>query len=121
MKLKLKYSGRLQSHILMIWAVAVFWIHIGNIINFHQHHIWGKQLIPAVCSSNRQKEKAFDHSSGYLKHINHDGNLIQGILPCDDSLGYLYFSSSVLGQSEFSEPLANNSNQSHSLRGPPQA
>jgi hypothetical protein len=119
-KRNLKYSGWLQSHILMIWAVAVFWIHIGSIINFHQHKIWGKQLIPAVCSANRQKEKAFDHSVGYIKHVHDEGALILGILTRDVSLSFL-FASSVLVQSEFPDSLSANFHQSNSLRGPPQA
>lgn len=47
----------LRKAILLGWAVAVVWIYMGNLVNFHQHHIWGKQLIPVACSSTRYKEE----------------------------------------------------------------
>jgi hypothetical protein len=50
--------SKFQRRIILLWAIAVMWIYIGNIINFHQHHIWGKQLIPVACTSNRSKEKS---------------------------------------------------------------
>jgi hypothetical protein len=43
--------------ILIGWALAVVWIYIGNLVNFHQHRIWGKQLIPVAAYSTRAKEK----------------------------------------------------------------
>jgi hypothetical protein len=47
----------LRKAILIGWAVAVVWIYMGNLVNFHQHHIWGKQLIPVACSSTRYKDE----------------------------------------------------------------
>jgi hypothetical protein len=47
----------LRKFILIGWAVAVVWIYMGNLVNFHQNRIWGKQLIPVACSSTRSKEK----------------------------------------------------------------
>lgn len=52
-----KSTSLLRKAILIGWAVAVIWIYLGNLINFHQHRIWGKQLIPVACSSTRVKEK----------------------------------------------------------------
>lgn len=51
-------TTKFHKRILLMWACAVMWIYIGNIINFHQHHIWGKQLIPVACANNRTKEKS---------------------------------------------------------------
>jgi hypothetical protein len=51
----------LRKAILIGWALAVLWIYLGNLVNFHQNRIWGKQLIPVACSSTRVKEK--DESS----------------------------------------------------------
>ena len=51
----------LRKTILIGWALAVVWIYLGNLVNFHQNRIWGKQLIPVACSSTRFKEK--DESS----------------------------------------------------------
>lgn len=39
------------------WAFAVLWVHFGNIINFHQHRIWGKQLLPVAVTNTRCKDK----------------------------------------------------------------
>jgi len=50
-------SSILRKAILIGWAVAVVWIYLGNLVNFHQNRIWGKQLIPVACSSTRVKEK----------------------------------------------------------------
>ncbi len=52
-----KSTSLLRKALLIGWAIAVFWIYLGNLINFHQHKIWGKQLIPVACSSTRVKEK----------------------------------------------------------------
>ncbi len=50
-------SSVLRKFILLGWALAVIWIYLGNLVNFHQNRIWGKQLIPVACSSTRIKEK----------------------------------------------------------------
>ncbi|MDO9255992.1 MAG: hypothetical protein Q7U54_10805 [Bacteroidales bacterium] len=61
-------SSFLRKAILIGWAAAVIWIYIGNLVNFHQHHIWGKQLIPVACSSTRYK----DENTGSL--VKYDSN-----------------------------------------------
>ncbi len=63
-----KISASLRKAILLGWSFAVVWIYLGNLVNFHQHHIWGKQLIPVACSSTRVKEK---DSASFVKN---DGN-----------------------------------------------
>ena len=55
----------LRKTILIGWALAVVWIYMGNLVNFHQHKIWGKQLIPVACSSTRIKEK---EAASFVKH-----------------------------------------------------
>ena len=55
----------LRKAILIGWAVAVVWIYMGNLVNFHQHHIWGKQLIPVACSSTRYKD---EDSASFVKN-----------------------------------------------------
>jgi len=59
----------LRKFLVIGWALAVLWIYLGNLVNFHQNRIWGKQLIPVACSSTRSKEK---DSSSFVKN---DGNL----------------------------------------------
>ncbi len=58
----------LRKTLLVGWAIAVLWIYVGNLVNFHQHHIWGKQLIPVACSSTRVKEKEA------VAGLNHNSN-----------------------------------------------
>ncbi|KAF5061974.1 hypothetical protein DSECCO2_309770 [anaerobic digester metagenome] len=36
-------------------AFFVFWIYLGSLINFHQHHIWGRNLIPNGILSKREE------------------------------------------------------------------
>jgi len=52
-----KVSSVLRKMLLIGWAFAVLWIYVGNLVNFHQNRIWGKQLIPVAYSSTRVKEK----------------------------------------------------------------
>ncbi len=58
----------LRKTILIGWALAVVWIYLGNLVNFHQHKIWGKQLIPVACSSTRVKEK---EAASFVKNDRH--------------------------------------------------
>jgi hypothetical protein len=59
----------LRKVILVGWALAIVWIYLGNLVNFHQNHIWGKQLIPVSCYSTRAKEKSV------ASVVKNDGNL----------------------------------------------
>jgi hypothetical protein len=80
-------SPKFQKRLLIVWASAILWIYFGNIINFHQHHIWGKQLIPVAATSNRTKEKFVPKGQGLLY-----GNLTKHFIPGlqADSFGYLF-------------------------------
>jgi len=57
MKMLRQSKSFFRKAILLGWSLAVLWIYVGNLVNFHQHHIWGKQLIPVACYSTRSKEK----------------------------------------------------------------
>ena len=113
----------LRKAILVGWAVAVVWIYMGNLVNFHQHHIWGKQLIPVACSSTRYKDestasvvkndnnsKSFD--SGLHFNFTTPGQLISDI-------PYFEIVSSYLLQSV--PPVLQQGIQAFSFRGPPSA
>lgn len=114
-----------QKHLLLIWAFAIGWFYLGSLINFHQHHIWGKQMIPQVNSSTRNKSKTApglgnDETAGFN-------------LPSNDLVSTSHISVGFL----FSEPTfvisSLNSTPAHpvihdddgfafsQLRGPPQA
>ncbi len=35
----------------------ILWLSLGSLVNFHQHHIWKRLLIPQVVASLKQKDK----------------------------------------------------------------
>lgn len=38
-------------------AFFVFWIYLGSIINFHQHHIFGRTLMPQGVLAKREEKQ----------------------------------------------------------------
>jgi hypothetical protein len=59
-----------QKRLILLWAFAIGWFYLGSLINFHQHHIWGKSLIPQInaCSRNKSKTAAginIDENAGF--------------------------------------------------------
>lgn len=54
--MKLRQTYRLLFQ--LTWAFAIVWISLGSLINFHQHHLWRKQLIPQVVASLNKKDKS---------------------------------------------------------------
>ena len=67
-------SAKFGKRILLVWVFAIMWLHIGNIINFHQHHIWGKQLLPVAIVNSRSKEKSVIQYQDISGHLSFDGN-----------------------------------------------
>jgi hypothetical protein len=60
---KLSAGSKFQKRLLIILASAILWIYVGNIINFHQHRIWGMQLLPVAVTTCRSKEKLLDSNN----------------------------------------------------------
>lgn len=56
-----KLNSRIGKVAIIGLAFLVFWIYLGSLINFHQHHIFGRTLIPAGIVSKR--EETLDISS----------------------------------------------------------
>jgi hypothetical protein len=50
----------IKNTFLIFWATAVLFICIGSLVNFHQHKIWGKALLPQLLYTKRDKEKSLD-------------------------------------------------------------
>ncbi len=42
-------------------AFFVFWIYLGSIINFHQHHIFGRSLMPQGVLAKREESFQVSH------------------------------------------------------------
>jgi len=47
-----------RKYLAVAWAIAIFWMYFGSLINFHQHQIWKKQLNPNFYAFKREKTKA---------------------------------------------------------------
>jgi hypothetical protein len=113
----------LRKTILIGWAVAVVWIYLGNLVNFHMNHIWGKQLIPVEWSTTHGKEKKSSqlvknerNSSSVYSGFHHDfiANVAQ-----DSKVSYFEIVSTHLNCIVL--PALSQGTQALSLRGPPSA
>jgi hypothetical protein len=113
----------LRKAILIGWAVAVVWIYLGNLVNFHQHHIWGKQLIPVACSSTRYKE---EDSASLVKNDSNSRNFDSGLYfnfatPGQQISDITYFEIVTTYLLQPATPVLPKGIQAFSYRGPPSA
>jgi hypothetical protein len=44
--------------LLFFWAAILMHVAVGSLINFHQHKIWHKELLPQYFVTNRDKDKS---------------------------------------------------------------
>jgi hypothetical protein len=69
-------NGKISKGFLLLWAGAVMWIYIGSLVNFHQHKIWGKALLPELLYAKRDKEQTVDYAKllkpGFSKDTSFD-------------------------------------------------
>jgi hypothetical protein len=113
----------LRKTILVGWAFAIVWIYVGNLVNFHQNRIWGKQLIPVACYSTRAKEK---DGVSTVKNNNSFKNYLPGLhfdfsVP-DQQASIIPFIEYFLTYSVLPDiPLLEQTFVSLSFRGPPAA
>jgi hypothetical protein len=63
-----KLTGKIVKSFLFLWAAAILWIYIGSLVNFHQHKIWGRPLLPQLLYAKRDKEQSID----FCKLLNPD-------------------------------------------------
>jgi len=113
----------LRKAILIGWAVAVVWIYLGNLVNFHQYHIWGKQLIPVAYSSTRYKD---ENSDSVVKNDNDSKSFDTGVHFDFATLGQQiynipYFEIVTSSLNVSIAPVLQQGIQAYSLRGPPSA
>jgi hypothetical protein len=117
--------NKAQKHLLLIWAFAIGWFYLGSLINFHQHHIWGKQMIPQVNSCSRNKSKTApgygnDETAGFHLPAN------DFISDTQTSFGFIFDEPNLEIAGAYcllAHPVIQNNDGfafSH-LRGPPQA
>jgi hypothetical protein len=48
-----------RKFFLCFWATSIVWMYVGLLVNFHQHKIWGKELIPQFVFYKRGVDKPF--------------------------------------------------------------
>ncbi len=70
MEKTISISKVLKRGFLVLWATAIFWFYLGNLINFHQNRIWGKVLIPACFTHSSVNNKGY----GSIEKINNDSS-----------------------------------------------
>lgn len=116
------FTSKMRNLFLVGWAIAMIWMSLGNLVNFHQHRIWGKQLLSVACTTTRSKEK---ESATLIKISNHSGftnldfqNTELG-LSCDFQTGQYGLLTLFDDYHNDGKPFRHFLS-SHSLRGPPQ-
>ena len=123
MKQVRKITNLLRKALLIGWALAVIWIYLGNLVNFHLYRIWGKQLMPVECSSTRVKEKdtaSFVKTDRNSKHID-SGSHFDFTLPGSQSLQVEYIDCVSHNFGITDTPLLQLGIKAFSFRGPPTA
>ncbi len=113
----------LRKTILIGWAVAVVWIYLGNLVNFHMNHIWGKQLIPVEWSTTHGKEKKSSqlvkndrNSNTFHLEFHHDFTS-----PVEQVSNIPYFEIVSSNLNSIDSPALSQGSRAISLRGPPSA
>jgi len=118
-----KITLLLRKTLLLGWALAVIWIYLGNLLNFHLHKIWGKQLMPVECSSTRVKEKdaaSFVKNDRYSKSI--DSGIQFDFTITSNQVSEILYTELVSSHLALSDiPLLCQGIQAFSFRGPPSA
>ncbi len=113
----------LRKTILIGWAVIVVWIYLGNLVNFHMNHIWGKQLIPVEWSSTHGKEKK---STQLAKNDKNSGTFYLGFhhdftASVEPVSNIPYFEIIVSHFNSIDSPAFSQESEALTLRGPPSA
>ena len=123
MKQVRKITNLLRKALLIGWSMAVIWIYLGNLVNFHLYRIWGKQLMPVECSSTRGKEKdtaSFVKTDRNSKHID-SGSHFDFTFPGTQSLQVVYVDCVSNNFGITDTPVLHLGIQALSIRGPPTA
>jgi hypothetical protein len=80
----MKLSATSRKGLILLWVFAIGWFYLGSLINFHQHHIWGKSLIPQINACSRSKGKTLigdnnEDSSGVQLTLTNDNYIAESI------------------------------------------
>ncbi len=107
---------------IVLWATAIFWFYLGNLINFHQNRIWGKILIPACFTHSSVNNKDFgsllnsDHDSfSSLFELDFNAIADNQIVSTEPVVAYSIFIANSYTESLYESTVIDNNR----LRGPP--
>jgi hypothetical protein len=84
----------IKQGLIISWALAIFYLHLGSLVNFHQHHLWKKYLIPTVIAGKKVKN---EEDTLIVKVNKQSGNIGLSI----DPVSYQVFESKSTEQSCF--------------------
>ena len=118
-------TGKILKSFLFLWAAAILWIYIGSLVNFHQHKIWGRPLLPQLLYAKRDKDQSIDFHKLVKPDLPKDINPVNfnysNGIPTSPSTEYfnLFSSFSFISSAEIilTEQLAS----SNGLRAPPRS
>lgn len=64
------FSRKMSRIAILATAFFVFWIYLGSIINFHQHHIFGRTLMPqGVLCKREDTAPVADELPAFVLHF----------------------------------------------------
>ena len=101
-----------------LWAISVLWIMIGSLVNFHQHKIWGKPLLPQLICTKRDKEQTLDIQKLFHKDQAHDYSSFPGTVP-GNGISCLHVSNHYSFSIAYSVSRPQRDLSSPGLRAPP--
>lgn len=119
-----KIRALISRGFIVLWAAAIIWFYLGNLINFHQNRIWGKILIPACFTHSSVNNKDFgsllssDHDSfSSLFELDFNAIIDVQIASTSPEVSYLLFSGIPLNETPYQSTVIDDNR----LRGPPVA
>jgi len=119
----MKLTGNILKSFLYIWAAAILWISIGSLVNFHQHKIWGRALLPQLIYAKRDKDQSIDYNKLIKPDLPRDINPGSfdyfSATPASSSTEYFTSSSSYYFSSTPEFILIKRDISSNGLRAPP--
>jgi hypothetical protein len=119
----MKLTGKILKSLLFLWAAAILWIYIGSLVNFHQHKIWGRALLPQLIYAKRDKDQSINYNKLIKPDLPRDinpGSLDSfSIIPASSFIDYFTSSSSYHFSSTAEFILIKRVVSSDGLRAPP--
>ena len=101
----------------VLWLIYAE-IMIGSLVNFHQHKIWGKPLLPQLICTKRDKEQTLDIQKLFHKDQAHDYSSFPGTVP-GNGISCLHVSNHYSFSIAYSVSRPQRDLSSPGLRAPP--